>query len=301
MDLGEIESIEPFEKLSVPQPPRELFMMSGIGIQGVVEGGTETHILDRIEYPEEGGILVYIRDCPFPKKGFPFPEALLAINLAKKILIEGMKLSSKFWLLPLYLLRRKNIEKLLESYNKIALINLESYLLRPRFRMRIANEFGDCIYAFLKHLDIHEKPAGDFALIISSIIEYDDSYRYRLEDIASETTKEMMIHFPRQEIKRLTKIMLERDIHDSGTNNTRTKVKTISKLLSLALLVPSIKRAFTNAIKYSNFKHFQYDISDEFWVSMRGDYDFMGKTYAQRQQSLREKGLTTPQGFKVTI
>ncbi len=281
------------EKLTIPYPPKEVF--AGATPQEVImEQRGMTHLLDHFEYPAEGGILVHIVDAKFPKKGFPYPEAIWAINIAKSSLIETLKVLSQKEFLILGLLifvprkrRIKLIEKAIRAYYKIIGTVLAPHQLLPKFESPFAQEIGAITFDFLHRYGIGEQESGMVANIIRAIFEYDDAYRYRMQDIFSESTKEKFSN-PRKEVIRLLGIMSSRE-NDALQPH---KINKFNHSISLLLRFPRIKKAFRDAMLASVFKKLQFDEADRYWCSMRNDYDFFGTKYEDR-------GVTPLMGYQL--
>ena len=181
-----------------------------------------------------------------------------------------------FALLP----KKKLLNQRINGFNSIAVKVLEAHILKPIHRMKFGLELENVIKIFLSELGV--KKAEMTGNLVSHVIEYDAAYRFRIQDILSETTKEKLIRNPRKEIKRLLRLEMERDYEFVGN-----KFKLFATLASLLLIVPSIKKAFRRAIKECNLQYLQLDEGDRYWVLMRKDYNFLGKTYEQRQLLLQ--------------
>ena len=193
-------------KLHIPYPPDKVFLHRSAP-EAVVAQGTVTHLLDHFEYPETGGILVHIVDAKFPKKGFPYPDAIWAINVVKKFFIESVKILSNLKILTLLIFlpsKRKIalLEKTLQSYNRLCQGILEPIMLKSHYLTPCSREMGAFIHKLLTTLGIENTTAFYTAQIVQTVIEYDDAYRYRIQDVVSETSKELLIKNPRKEIQK---------------------------------------------------------------------------------------------------
>jgi len=199
-----------------------------------------------------------------------------------------------------HLWKIRKIESLIESYNKIVMVNLESFLLKPEFEMLVAKEIRILVDCFLVQLGIADKISYDFSSIVSAIVEYDDAYRYRIQDLFSETSKKCILENPRKELKKLMRLAYERDHYDVE-NNARNNILLVLKVISYMLYIPKVKRAFKYAVGNSDFSRLQYDKADNFWANMRADYDTEGKSYLYHQEKWKEQGIVLPQAFRVTM
>lgn len=253
---------------TIPQPPAEAFEVQINREKAIVSENQIVLNLQKVEYPPTGGILLWFENCEYPRKGFPFPAAGLATNLCKRVLIEAVKLN--LFLNPL--------AKLIRSYNAICFREMEPYVLKDSLLTPFAGETKKFVSYFLSNFKVPSQEANQFAAVISSIFEYDDAYRYRLQDLFTESSKSNFIKNPRKEIRRLAEIYSKREL----SHIVSAKFKRTVWLMSFMLLVPSVRRAFIRAVNHSDFIRFRFDASDRFWMSYRGDYLFFGETYEAR-------------------
>lgn len=314
------------EIVSMSRPPQGVLQGKHIIEDSLVTAGQFYHIAERIEYPENGGILIHYKGMPFPKKGYPFPEAVFANDNQKHItrfligIFEGKETILPlivFALLP-WKLKFKKIEKILSEYGKIGAWMLNEAFLVPIRYTEFSREIGAFAYDFLislgidknlhhvtssegKNIGIKQDRNGDieplwvtnpnpfggkvFELtrIIATMIEYDDAYRFRLQDIFTESSKEALIENPQKEIKRLTKIFMQRE-----KSHAKEIIKRISDIICLALYHPNIKKAFKDGLRTINFKRLQLDNNDRYHVLIRGDYDFVGLNLEDRKRIYSE-------------
>lgn len=251
--------------------------------QSRIIGTPTVYQCERIEYPENGGILIYYKGLILPVKGFPYPEAIQSINIVKKAFIRSITaLTSKasrpiLGLLAFIPFKNRIFDTYLYEFNEFSLPILQPHLLQPHYMTEVASELKKFITNFLTDLGLTE--AGRFATVFSTLIEYDNAYRFRIQDILSESTPENLLLKPSQEISRLLALFTDREIAEQ----LKPKFHSIAFLLRCALFVPRIKRAFKKAILLSYFPHFQYDAIDRASVLNRGDYNFLGKTIEERR------------------
>lgn len=286
----------PDQQFVVFHPEQKVFQ--NIIQQSRVIGTPTVYQYESTEYPENGGILIYYKGLKMPVKGFPYPEAIQAINIVKQAFIRVINALASSATRPftifLSLLPFKNkaLDACLHQFNEFSLEILKPHVLQKQFMTEIACELQTFITTFLSELGLKE--AERFAIMFSTLIEYDNAYRFRLQDILSETTPEKLITKPSQEITRLLLIYLEREKGET----IKPKFHNIAFLFRVAFFIPSIKKAFKKAIFHCYFPHFTYDDIDRASVLNRGDYNFLGKPLEERQKmfsDLQEGSL--PQQF----
>ncbi len=258
-------------KISIPIPAKGIFKYPS--------NSREQTILDEVQSSMKiikiDGTDFYLEGALYPKKGFPSPESIWSANQAKILFVEMLKF-------PFFLLF-VNKEKLLASYNRIAMKAVRPFLLKRIHMTKTANELRDIISTFLTLIGISQQTAQDFADIFAYIIDTDDAYRYRIQDILSETKKQHILNSPIMEMDRLILILASRD-----SKEVSDKFKRLSSLLSLLLLIPKYRIAFKQSISQCTFKNLQYSEADRYWVHMKGGYDYLGLSLTQRQEQMRK-------------
>jgi hypothetical protein len=155
----------------------------------------------------KNGIFLAVTGADFPLKCYPDASAVFATNLVKAMIIETLKLVGKWYLLPFLLLINK--QKALDAFNRVALKAVSPTLLKDECLTNFSRETKRFIEVFVSKLGL---TGGDqLAVIVSNLIDYDNAYRLRLEDVLSETSKYRLLKNPRKEIRRLVGILKERE------------------------------------------------------------------------------------------
>lgn len=206
-------------------------------------------VLDRIEF--NNGIQMYVKDEEYPLKGLPTPDSLFALNQIKKLIRCSLYLPYMY--LAVFFQKRT-----IEQFESIAFNIMSPHIIKDEYLTPTARE--------LKKLIINIGYSEKFATLISHILEYDVAYRFRFQDLCSETTKEKLCKHPLLEIRRLIAINKKRDY-----NIVSSKLHLFANFVSLVVLFkPSIKKA----IEKSDFNNFQLDKADKHWCIKRTDYNF---------------------------
>lgn len=279
--MNSINTMDEQKTYTIPSPPVEAFEVQVDRAKDIVRENKIVLNLREVQYTSNG-ILLWFEDCPYPRKGFPFPAAGLATNLCKRVLVEALKLNLFF----------NPLSKLIRRYNAICYREMEPFVLKPSLMTPFASELKSFIQYLLARFKLPEEDIIQFASVISHIFEYDDAYRYRLQDLATECSKSALIKNPRKEIRRIAGIYSEREL--SGI--VSDKFKRTVWLASMLLLIPRVNKSFIRAVSHSDFSNLRLDEADRFWVSHRGDYLFFGETYEAR--SARVPKL---KGYKIVI
>jgi len=144
-------------------------------------------------------------------------------------------------------------------------------ILKPEFMTPLASEMQGMIFGFLKRLGIDHNLSKDFAKIFGCLIEYDNAYRYRLEDLFSETSAIDISRNPRKELKKLYTLYVQRE----KIPDVIRKVTPLYRLMSIFLLLPVVKSSIQETLlPHTHFYRLQLDEIDKYWCKQRVDYDF---------------------------
>lgn len=228
---------------------------------------TSLFLMERAEYTPEG-IRRYYRGAKYPQKGFPYPEAMTAANTAKRALMQMININPLNFLFP---------KKIIATYVRTGDWVLHNYYRKDEMLSPAPRELKGFLTRFLHELHYDEV----LGKIIATIFEIDNMYRMRLEDIASETTKEALLARPFREVRRIMKIGASRE----ETDSQRIRFNRFGTILSLTLLLPHVRKAFRRALEPCSFSNFQYDDADRYWVGTLGGYKFEGITWSERDHS----------------
>lgn len=207
--------------------------------------------IEHIEYSD--GIFVYLKGRPYAHKGIPAIEAIQAVNQVKKLLF-----SASFGLFE-----RANILLL-------------PYYLPHEYQTATTRAIYQLTLFFSERLNL--KNPEILAKVVSHVFEYDQAYRFRVQDLATETSKERLLSCPQKEIKRLLAINKKRDYTEVST-----KFSKVTTLIHWGLYIPFVRSAFRNALESIDFKQLQFDENDKYWANQKLDYKYFGKTFEERQ------------------
>jgi hypothetical protein len=242
-----------------------------------------------IKYPDEGGIFIYYKELLFPRKGFPYPEAVHAVNLVKRQLVAWLAFFADksltisymaLWLLP-SAKRRNLVNRFTRSLADCVEPTLRPFYLLSRYYMAPAKEMAKLVTNFLVNLGADPSGATFWEKTVCMIIEYDTAYTWRLQDIITEASKEALIDNPMKEIERLVDIFRQREKMSPKITNY---VQYLVKLLKLVFKKRSFRDAFTDAIKEADLSKIAFTEADRYQVLPLKGYDFIGKTGEERWQ-----------------
>ncbi len=265
----------------------------GAGMEYRWDVQTQEYIeIEEADYAPKSGWYVYHKGTKFPQPCFPNPYFLRACEQPKKYLINWLKgimskefipLLGVFMLLPRKI-KGKIIDVFLQRYCDYADIYLMPHYLRPQFYHHTCTEIRGFIIVFLVEMGVSLNTANRFAYAFTTLIEGDSAYRVRVIDLFSETTLEKMLKNPTGEIKKLIKILEQRDerVH------LVKKFNLFARLLRYGFFF--IRGPFITALKSIDFPKLQYDEIDRNFVKHWITYDFFGKTIDERLEMYPREG-----------
>ena len=276
--------------VTVAKPPLEMFLKRSSEFQEHFERPVQGNSVDRIEYPDEGGIFVHYYDHPFPAKGQVFPEAVESLAAAKKslkatayFLKDFPILASLFLSLPSFVTRRFT-KSFLENYlSRLAHDPIEAYFLAEDRWCRSVREIRRAGKIAIEKVNSKWKKYHLIMLnIVSSAFEWDNAYRYRGQDVGGELNKKAFFENPIKEVVRLMKLQVQRE---RGWFEDKGKFIVFGQALRILMIfVPEIKKLMIEFVKEVNIDEVKLDEADDYYNLMRPDYDVHGWPMELRQQ-----------------
>jgi len=259
---------------------------------------------------KDGWLLHYVGNL-YPEKGMREPNAGMAITIAKKItlsLLMGIVNKDSIFILISFLItpwkrKIKILNTVLENYVEALDLLLSDHYPHKVFYSPIARNTRKIIYLFLKNLGFSKNVYYYISIFFAIFLIYDDAYRYRVMDMFSLIDKEKLIKTPSQTVcymfetyKKREQSSYIQELAERGetlpetqqkkwTLGVYTKIGTIHKILKYALLIPKIKHAFVQAVKFTNISEMQYTEADIYHCLVKGKYDYLGVTLSVRKKT----------------
>ena len=258
------------------------------GVQGV------TYMTREVKEIEGKGIFTYYHGMDVPRIGVSptyqdFPSAMAEVDKVKIALKELLKN-------PFIVFR---LENALRAFNRLGDKCLGQWYLEWDYWCPTAKQIYLFCGNFLSSLGVSDETCEKTAEIIATLFEYDDAYRYRLNDLMSETTKERMIAGFAKEMKRLLGLNEKRE----HTGDVNGKIKDIYLLARFALLIPKVKRAMMRALEAVDWKGWRLTESEIFHTLNWENYDVRGLCYEERMAQYEQifKGRQKPRQIMITL
>lgn len=253
----------------------------------------------------ENGLLVYYEGMHQPHHGLPFREASTAVDTVKRYAMSLLPMAKSVatWQVKLALVSLSWTNKLaifegaLQSFTEFADRTFDTVRFHDGLvgTIRMKTEYySPCsrgvrklVTEFLSHLGVHTVLAGRVGAICGIVIEHDDAYRYRLQDILSCTTVAQLWENPAAELTRLLTIYEQRE----QDRETRQKIGGLWRLLIQAFRIGTIRRAWLQALdtlfpfprSEESLAILKLDTADRYHVHLRTGYHYLGLTDDQRQ------------------
>lgn len=258
--------------------PRSRFVLGGeesISFVLEMKKNEKGELVPKIEYVPNVGILNYYHGVPYPSKGFVTPEAMFALNQMKRLIIESTKLAKHpILFLGVYLAR----ERVLASANTVFDKVFANQSIKSEYLCRGAYAVEQFVHALTGDLK--------FAHYIAQIPEYDDAYRYRLQDIFTELDVEAFRKNPHKELDRLMALWKSREC--TWSMGVFMKAEHALKIAKALLYIPSVRRKVCDSIHL--LKIGVYDKDDRYWVCLyEHGYKYLGLPIEERQTMYEEK------------
>ena len=177
----------------------------------------DTHGLIKVEFPKEGGILTYMQNYVNPYRGFPYFAIVEKIDLIKKIsrqLQSGFfhALKTKFYLLFLLIPVIPFARSIIWAFTYAGYRFLDRSKIKT---VRYSKAVREIYRVFSKEQAGESEQIKDLRLMMRdiecSILEFDNAYRFRLQDVLPELNKEALKRNSIREMHRLLDILIERE------------------------------------------------------------------------------------------
>lgn len=233
----------------------------------------------------DDGLYLHAQGAPYPQKGFANAEILSALSIVKRFIRESLFLFSNKPVTASLLL--VSTEELLSRFNEVCNRVLHDHYIKHKYLTPASKAVEVILTILLTKLGVKKEVADDFACIIAHIAQYDDAYRFRIQDLANELSVEDLMKSPSKEVSRLMDIWISRDDY-----TVAQKVKKIKPLISALLKLPKYKEAIVYVAKTYDLRKLRPDDGDVYWMCTHHVYNYFGLSQEERQKKyLKEHTL----------
>lgn len=267
-----------------------------------VVGGVYNPVFTELKKDEEGRLLSYSSDNILPRKGLIYPSAARHNNTMKAILVFIISLISFrptvkwldkclrnfYWIADRVYM--SEVPKGKEWCDKCGQ-HTDGRIVRSDFMYfqhynACSQEVWVFIINFLVKLGAWYSTGNKTGKILGTVLEYEEIYRFRGQDIFTAINIEWLIENPRKELKRVSVLYFQREkfIDTGRDSDVGRKFKHIFTILSLALLIPKVKKAFIYAVKQAKWEKLRMDKVDIYWALLYPNYDYFGEPIEKRRE-----------------
>ena len=129
--------------------------------------------------------------------------------------------------------------------------------------------------------------------IICLILEWDNAYRYRFQDVITLLDKAAFIKNPRKEINRLLDILISRE-NRTGMKEQWIRIRKMSNLGMIFIRIFGKKywEVVEEIILELNINELGFEIDDEYWCDVRDDYNFRGIDHKVNKEDIKVEMIT---------
>lgn len=229
----------------------------------------DSNSLLKVEFPQEGGVLTWMEKYKYPFRGYPHYEFVEKIDFIKKVnrafasgLYHQLKSLPKIYFLTI-LPGLWMIKNVVRAWVYVFYRHIE--------RFRIKQE-RYCVFVRELHSSFGESELDKMIRdLLCMILEFDNAYRFRAQDILSELDKESLQKHPSGELLRLLKMMMGRE-KTQEIRDTWTLVQLIVRFY-LWFDRPLIK-LIKNALLRIDLEKVRLTVEDKEYCVPRKDYTF---------------------------
>lgn len=300
--------------ITVTKPPLEVFESGDVmaSQEAMYEGATPGEYFDRTEYPEEGDMLTYYYEHAFPMKGEPYPSAVDAIQAPKKFIMATMRFVKHHFILSGVVLMLPKLI-LLPYVRSVLKYYCDEYIngvIRPHYlaRKRYCRSCRELLRAGEKVIESYiaskiEKP-GVFGRLFRSraksfwggfresmvtflkafvmTLQWDNSHRYRFQDVFGEIDKDAFMKNPAKEMRRLVIVQVSRE---RGWHDDKARYFVVGWVVRMVFFFkPAVRRLVVDFIREVDIDEVKLDEADEYHNLLRPDYDIHGWPIEDRQR-----------------
>ena len=234
----------------------------------------DTTPLLKVEFPPDGGVLTWMEKYDFPYRGYPHYEFVEKIDVIKKM--------SRGFLSGLYhQFRSRNplrfITLLPALWVSKDLFRTGLYVIYraiERFRIKEAR-YSKAIRELYRAFGNGAASDGDFRRmlrdVVCMILEFDNAYRFRAQDILAELNKTALAKNPRRELNRLLDILIARE-NQQEIRDTWTLFRYVIRYY--LLFDRKLLAVIAKTLWELDLKKVSLSVEDKLFCLPRKDYHF---------------------------
>lgn len=264
-------------------------MMETKNVKGITDDPNKLAIT-KVLFPEEGGVYTYFDGLEHPAKGFCYGETVETVDEVKKTIMalltgffDAMSKGKLRTLIFAFLFKKQFV-----AIGKRLVIQIDYRMRRVRQK---PDKYCTCAREIYRVFNLMETWYPEYVKEIKSIkniicmaLEYDDAYRYTLQDTLPELDKDAVKKNTVKEIKRILDLVLERD--NRGLCVKLLKIRKLLFLLNYSKGVRTILERFLCELDLDKIK---LDEADSFHAHYKESYNWDHvKNYKQKEEEKRK-------------
>ncbi len=238
--------------------------------------------IERIDCPKEGGILLYRKGDKYPSWGWPFQEAIIGSDITKRSALNIIRFITSspmryfmvlFYLLPEFI-QKKIIHSAVDWYSEFVddmYRRLYSYL-KPQYDCPMVKEIKRAGEIIAKGNIVGLR----FLKVVGKVLDSDDAYRYRVQDLFELINIEALMKNPGKELKRVFLITASRG------NSTSPQFRSFAKIIPLITRIRFIKNIIKEFFSNVDINKLKLDDYDWYKCLIWNGYDFRGVSFKER-------------------
>lgn len=283
--------------IGIQAPPDHIFKFRRNRIapaQEVWGHGTVTYAPQRAEYIEGDGNFVYYYGVPYPSRTVAPAEAINAINGIKRLLISTLQLlaskdAKKPIIASFFVLGAEERGRLLthvfDKLNNLADVTVIGFYLEDGYYCPVVRELRQFIQTLLIEIGVERGVAIKAGEVIGMLFEYDNAYRYRLQDILGAANAGALQDNLPKELERLIGILGEREVvKESGVVG---RFSSGVRMLKYMWAIPKIRKGMRKAFNAMDLAKCRMDEGEIYHTLLYADYNVGGKTIDERMGMLK--------------
>lgn len=246
----------------------------------------------------EKGVWVQLKGAAFPQRGLVTPEMMAAMNISKRLLVKMLHVATMPVLLPAYaifivlpyVLKKRILHTVLGMYVEVAYKSVREFVVEDEHQAEFSKELEWFVYVYMKDLELKDYYAKALSEVISTVVQGDSAYRYRVMDIFHEIDGKRLYKHPTREIIRVAKLSASREYLYPYMAK---KITTLGYVLGMIMLYPKARHALRVALQKIDLSKLGYNEIDNYWAMLHKDYNYKGLTYDKRLATL--DGVSKPE------
>ena len=245
----------------------------------------DTKPLQKVEFPKEGGVLTWMEGFDYPYKGYPHHEFVDRVDSVKKMnraMLSGLYHQLKSiprWRFITVLPALWVIKSMVRAWVHVFYRAMERTRIKPeRYCVAVRDIYASFNAPMAKERAKEAEFRTELRDLVCMVLEMDNAYRYRAQDVLAELNKDALRKHPRRELVRLLDLLASRERHQE----VRDTWKLIRAVVRFYLLLdPTLTKTVAFALSRIQPDNVRLDTMDKAYCLPRKDYTFGFQLYPQ--------------------